>query len=259
MDLIFNIDLSAGYEKASQIARVLTEDWVERNMYCPICGAPMLSHYEANRPVADFFCEKCKSDFELKSKKSTPGILKRKIVGGAYDKMIERITSTQNPHLFVMTYSDSDMEVENLILIPKYYLVPDVIEKRKPLPPTAKRAGWTGSYIKIGDIPESGKIFIIKDGKEEDQAKVVAQCQRALSFKTTNINSRGWMFDVLKCVESLPQNDFCLDDIYKFADELHNKHPENRFVHDKIRQQLQYLRNKGFVIFIGRGHYRRIP
>ncbi len=54
MDLHFNQSLASGYHSGSQISRVLTEDWMERNMFCPVCGAPVLGHYEANKPVADF-------------------------------------------------------------------------------------------------------------------------------------------------------------------------------------------------------------
>ena len=89
MDLNFNQDLAIGYEKnLTQISRVLTEDWMEHNMFCPICGAPVLSHYEANRPLADFFCDKCNSEFELKSKMSKPKVFNRKIVSGEYNKTI---------------------------------------------------------------------------------------------------------------------------------------------------------------------------
>ena len=38
MNLRFDTSLVQGYKSASQIARVLTEDWLARNMYCPICG-----------------------------------------------------------------------------------------------------------------------------------------------------------------------------------------------------------------------------
>ena len=38
MNLKFDISLAKGYISPSQIARVLTEDWLARNMYCPICG-----------------------------------------------------------------------------------------------------------------------------------------------------------------------------------------------------------------------------
>lgn len=54
MDLHFNQNLPAGYHSGSQITRVITEDWMARNMLCPVCGASVLGHYKANKPVADF-------------------------------------------------------------------------------------------------------------------------------------------------------------------------------------------------------------
>lgn len=256
MDLHLNQDIAVGYKSGSQISRVITESWVERNMFCPVCGAPVLEHYKANKPVADFFCCDCKSDFELKSKESKTATICNKITDGAYSTMIERITSLQNPHLFVMTYAN--WMVNNLIIIPKFFFVPDIIEKRKPLADTARRAGWTGCNIEIGKVPENGKIFIIKNSLQAEKSRVIDQYQRTLSLQTSKIESRGWLLDVLKCVERIPQNDFLLDDVYAFADELQRKHPENRFVRDKIRQQLQYLRDKGFIRFVERGKYRKI-
>lgn len=54
MNLFFDMGISNGYKSASQVARVVTENWVVRNMFCPVCGAPLLQQYTANRPVADF-------------------------------------------------------------------------------------------------------------------------------------------------------------------------------------------------------------
>ena len=51
MDLRFDTSLVAGYKSAAQIARVLTEDWLARNMYCPICGAVSIHKAEPNAPV----------------------------------------------------------------------------------------------------------------------------------------------------------------------------------------------------------------
>ena len=48
MDLRFDTSLVAGYKSAAQIARVLTEDWLARNMYCPICGAISIQKSEPN-------------------------------------------------------------------------------------------------------------------------------------------------------------------------------------------------------------------
>ena len=66
MDLRFNTSLAEGYKSASQIARVLTEDWLARNMYCPICGEVTIRRAEPNAPVKDYVCEHCKSQYELK-------------------------------------------------------------------------------------------------------------------------------------------------------------------------------------------------
>ena len=223
MDLHFNTNIAVGYKSGSQITRVLTEDWVSRNLFCPVCGAQVLVHYEANKPVADFYCEDCKSDFELKSKESKTAQIGHKIADGAYRTMIERITSLHNPHLFVMTYNN--WEVNNLLLIPNYFFVPSIIEKRPPLKETARRAGWIGCNIEIGNIPDSGKIFIIRNSKQEDKAKVIDLYQRTLSLRTTKIDSRGWLLDVLRCIERIPNSDFCLNDVYAYTEELQEKHP----------------------------------
>ena len=98
MNLDFDASLAEGYRSGSQIARVVTENWMSVNMYCPRCGNIHISHFENNRPVADFFCPACKNEFELKSK---GGSLGKKINDGAYDTMIERITSNNNPDFFL--------------------------------------------------------------------------------------------------------------------------------------------------------------
>jgi len=115
-----------------------------------------------------------------------------------------------------------------------------------------------GCNIEIGDVPESGRIFIVRNSKQEDKAKVIDLYQRTLSLRTSKIDSRGWLMDVLRCVERIPNKDFSLDEVYGFTDELQKKHPENNYIRDKIRQQLQYLRDKGFIRFTSRGHYQKI-
>lgn len=90
MNLEFDKSLAKGYSSNSQIARILTEDWVKNNSYCPCCGNLVLNNFENNRPVADFFCINCNEEFELKSKNGT---FSNTINDGAYSTMIERINS----------------------------------------------------------------------------------------------------------------------------------------------------------------------
>lgn len=57
----------------------------------------------------------------------------------------------------------------------------------------------------------------------------------------------------------MPDDLFSLNDIYSFENFLKSKHPNNNNIRDKIRQQLQFLRDKGMVKFIdNQGHYMRI-
>ena len=131
MDLRFNISLANSYKSASQIARVLTEDWLARNMYCPVCGELSIKRAEANAPVKDYICEHCKSQYELKSKNENSDRYNTKVNDGVYRTMIERITSLDNPSFFFMHYNS--YQVNNLIIVPKCFFIPVVIEKRKPI------------------------------------------------------------------------------------------------------------------------------
>ena len=60
----------------------------------------------------------------------------------------------------------------------------------------------------------------------------------------------------MKCVESLGTSEFKLEDVYAFDRHLGELYPSNQNVRPKIRQQLQYLRDRGFIDFISRGNYR---
>ncbi len=254
MDLFFDKDKAKGYNSSSQIARVLTEEWVKQNSFCPCCGREYLTNFENNRPVADFYCDTCKEEFELKSKN---GIFSTIIADGAYTTMIERINSNQNPNFFFLTYS-KELSVNNFLLIPNHFFTPDIIQKRKPLSDNARRAGWIGCNVDISSVPESGKIFIIKNKIEVDRRTVLANYNRTKSIKTSNIESRGWILDVLSCVDKISTVDFSLNQVYQFEKELQQKHPENKFIKDKIRQQLQNLRDKGFIEFTSRGNYKKV-
>ena len=255
MKLDFDNSLIENYHSNAQIARILTENWVSENMYCPRCGNRHIKHFENNRPVADFYCPYCKNEYELKSKN---GSLKNKINDGAYETMIRRITSNANPDFFFMNYSREELTVKELILIPKHFFTPDIIEKRKPLKDTARRAGWIGCNIVIDKIPEQGKISIILDGNVTNMDFVIDKVNKSSKLEAKYLHSRGWIMDILNCVNRVESEIFNLDEIYAFENELQMKHPLNNNIKPKIRQQLQFLRDKGFLEFLGNGKYRKV-
>jgi len=252
MNLNFNQQLASAYKSPSQIVRVLSEDWVAKQSYCPNCSAQPLIEFGNNQPVADFYCGSCSEQFELKSKKAK---LSNIINDGAYKTMLARINSDDNPSFFFLTYSP-EFTVNNFLIIPKQFFKPEIIIKRKPLAATAKRAGWVGCNIDLRQVPESGKVFLVKDKTVIARDTVTQQFQKTLFLREQSITSRGWTLDVWQCIDRLDDK-FNLKQVYAFADELQGKHPDNNHVKDKIRQQLQVLRDKGIIEFLGRGYYRK--
>ena len=224
-------------------------------MYCPRCGNLHVKQFENNRPVADFYCPFCNNEYELKSKNGTLG---NKINDGAYETMIERITGNQNPDFLFMTYSKDNYTVKNLMLIPKHFFVPDIIEKRKPLTQTARRAGWVGCNILIGKVPEQGRIPIISDGIVIERDSVIEKVAMSNRLEIKDLSSRGWVMDILNCINKISNQYFSLKEIYFFEPELQIEHPDNHNIKQKIRQQLQILRDKGFIEFLGNGQYKKI-
>lgn len=114
-----------GYRSKTQLARILTETWVARNMYCPRCGHTHITHFENNRPVAGFSV-----------------------------------------------------------------------------------------------LPAA--------------------------------------MNILACINRVAAQKFTLEDIYRYERELQAKHPQNHHIRPKIRQQLQFLRDLGYITFMGHGKYQII-
>jgi hypothetical protein len=238
------------YTSGSQSARAWTERWVQTWVYCPNCGSPKINPFPNNSPVADFFCGTCKDEYELKSQKSTFSL------DGAFRTKCERLAASNNPNLFLLNYDLEQRKVTNLIVVPKHFFVRQVIEARKPLAPTARRAGWVGSHILLNQIPDAGKIFIVRAGLPEPKHSVLAKWKKTLFLRDQGQEARGWLLDVMKCVEALGKSEFQLRDLYAFEDRLSRLYPGNQNVKPKIRQQLQFLRDRGYLDFVSRGYYR---
>ncbi len=86
-------------------------------------------------------------------------------------------------------------------------------------------------------------------------AAVRAQYARIRPLAKLDAKQRGWTLDVLNIVRSLGKPTFNLAEIYRSEDKLAHLHPANRHVRDKIRQQLQVLRDLGILEFLRPGEY----
>lgn len=60
----------------------------------------------------------------------------------------------------------------------------------------------------------------------------------------------------MACIDRLKARTFSLDDVYASEPQLAALYPSNNNVRPKIRQQLQVLRDNGYIEFLGNGNYR---
>ena len=139
---------------------------------------------------------------------------------------------------------------------PAFRLRLSAIECRKPLASTARRAGWIGCNILLEKIPPDARIVLVDAGKLHSPSNVRAAYRRLRPLEKLAVEKRGWTLDVLNVVRSVGTNEFSLADIYAHGDALARLHPKNAHVRDKIRQQLQVLRDLGLIEFLGGGSYR---
>jgi type II restriction enzyme len=168
--------------------------------------------------------------------------------------MIAAIRSDNVPNLLVLQYT-RQWTVFNLMLVPSFFFTETAIEKRKPLSPTARRAGWVGCNIHLGAISPEGKIRLVSDGVPVDPSQVRQQYEKVKPVAHLDVSLRGWALNVLNFVHRLRTSHFKLADVYAFESELSAIYPNNRNVRAKIRQQLQVLRDVGLVGFLGHGEY----
>ncbi len=242
--------VSTWLRSPSQRIRKMTESWAGEHIFCPACWDQII-HYGNNKPVADFYCEKCCEDFELKAKKAEN--IGKIVPDGSYKTMIQRLESSTNPSFFFLTYKPN-FEVSNFLIIPKFFIRPENIIKAPRV--LKDRGDYMMCNISLVGIPESGKIFYIRNTEPIDKKQVLQNWEKTCFLEKSKGEAKGWLLDIIQCIESLWTKEFTLNDMQQFEPLLKQKHPNNNFIPDKIRQQLQVLRDKGYLEFKGRGKYR---
>lgn len=242
------------YTSNSQKARVMSETWVLKNGYCLACDAESLSPTTANTRSKDFFCASCSHGYELKSKQGPFG---RCVVDGAYSAMLATIRDGRTPTLLLLEFAPG-WAVKGLTAVHHSLLTEDCIMARKPLGPSARRAGWIGCNIILPNIAAEGRIPVIIDGQATAREATRKAFARLQFLEEIPVERRGWTARLLNLLRQLPHDRFSLKDAYQFEGVLAKCYPENHNLRPKIRQQLQVLRDAGLLRFISPGQYEFI-
>jgi type II restriction enzyme len=253
LELELKPEVASAYKSYSQRARVLTETWAQENLYCPACPSDNLHPTPKGERVIDFTCPNCDEPYQLKSQSHSFG---GRVMNSAYEPKIEAIRAGTIPNFLFLQYDLRALTVSKLFVVPKHFISQSIIERRKPLSERARRRGWVGSNILLGNLPADARIPIVEDGHEVPRDTVRDLWNRFLFLREQSIQSRGWLADVLACVRQLDRETFTLADVYTFERRLADLHPRNKNIRPKIRQQLQVLRDYDIVEFLGKGFYR---
>lgn len=243
------LDLSH-YKSASQRARVFSEDWIESNFQCPRC-AGHLKRTPNNTSAKDFVCDRCTYGFEVKSKR---GLFGGHVVDGAYQTMLTAVRSGTGSHLVLLSYT-LDYQVREVITVPRRFLVEEIVIPRKPLGSHCRRAGWQGCNLNIGMLPPDGRIVCFANFEKLPVDKIKAAWDRTAFLDDYSSSTRGWLAVTMGLIRRLAKDQFNLTDLYGLEAEASKIFPKNTHIRAKMRQQLQRLRDIGWLRFEGKGNY----
>ncbi len=254
MQLSCDTTIADIYKSEAQKSRVLSEAWFLSNGYCLACDNDRLIATKANTKATDFVCPSCRQSYELKASRNRMG---RTLPDGAYDSLMGRILDGSVPTLMMLERND-EWKIQSLTAIHHLFLTPNIILQRKPLSSTARRAGWVGCNIRLDLIASDALISVVGNGRPCEPRLVRSAFRRFNSLKGIAPSARGWTTLTLRIIRGLQSNEFSLDAVYSEEESFRAAYPGNKNIRAKIRQQLQILRDCGYLQFQGKGKYRML-
>ena len=169
----------------------------------------------------------------------------------AYRPWIESIENGTTPNLLLMRYDLHQLKVAHLEVIPSFFIRASCIKSWL----LSTRPHYEMCSIHVAMVGPDARIKIIERGEAKHPKEVQERYRSFAWMRHADSKTRGWTADVLRCIRHIKKNEFTLQQVYSYESELRKLHPENKFVRAKIRQQLQILRDKGFLEFGERGSY----
>lgn len=160
---IFDPSVAQGLVSKSQIARVTVETWAEQNLYCLNCDADELGALPAGTKVADLECYRCQRRYQVKGKDGRFGNL---VTGAAYEPVLEALRSGAMPDYLLVEYDTRFNIVVFASALPGRHIGAECIVPRKALSASARRAGWRGCNINVGNLSRYRISIVEPAGRE---------------------------------------------------------------------------------------------
>lgn len=145
------------------------EQLVRDHVDCPGCKRDGRNFrlLPTNFKCADLICDFCGYLAQVKSKRingALPDEATGKIPGAAWGPQQERMAAGIYFSLYIVLVNDENLS--SIYFLPRDLQTPEMFQPRKPLGPTAKRAGWQGFTIDL-DAANSKATRITDQGGYE--------------------------------------------------------------------------------------------
>ncbi len=141
------------------------EKAVLKHADCPRCNrARHFKRLPQNFDCADVICKFCGFLAQVKTARLAEGSqdFPPKIPGAGWKPLHERMIAGIYHGLYVVGFKQNGKTLVRIDFVPPHVLqaTPAVFEPRKPLSPTARRAGWTGHMLNISKLPPIGMMRV---------------------------------------------------------------------------------------------------
>jgi type II restriction enzyme len=70
-------------------------------------------------------------------------------------------------------------------------------------------------------------VFVIRERELISKANVLEQWRSTLFLRGKGLDARGWLIEVMRCVDRIGQAAFTLDDVYAYEAHLSALYPSN--------------------------------
>lgn len=137
------------YTSRSQTARAVIEPWAAFNLYCLECPSDDISALPNNAPVADLRCPSCKTLYQVKSRSGRFGDV---VHGGEFTTYVSALDPGPFPNLLLVEWDVRFSCVFVVQAIRGSAIDKERIVPRNKLSAGARRAGYQGCTIRIGDL-----------------------------------------------------------------------------------------------------------
>lgn len=243
MNIRLRWNLALRFKKATHQARVVTEDWVRREMYCINCSRGRLIALDNNAKVIDFRCSNCRHQYQVKA---TKGRLTSQLPGATYRATRTAIRMGRAPNFLLVVYRILPPEVREVLAIPRHFITEETISRRIVNSRSGKPSRET-FVLHLNKIPDDAKIRVVHRGRPVARRAATRAWRKGGRIERRAAIVRKGPIDFWAAVPGASGWSFGVRDFRGYERKSGEGLAHYRRRLEALERQLQELENSGFI------------